>query len=187
MEFLNIRTTQARIGLDIQRGKLDMTTPPVKLDLDNGSAKVDMHTIPATLEIDQYPSRASYGQLSGADRILQNSQLAKRDAGAGIARRAQEGIDFLDSPVPSQVIASREESKLSKLPTMQVKLCQVTPPTINYTPSKVEFTPQIRPAASKFDIRPVDINYTRPEVNTYIQQKSEVQMWVSEDKYDIYA
>jgi hypothetical protein len=187
MEFLNIRTTQTRIGLDIQRGKLDMTTPQVKIDLDNGSVKVDIHTASATLEIDQYPSRASYGQLSTADRILQSSQVAKRDASDGIARRAKEGIDFLDSSAPRQVIANREKSKLSELPTMQVRLCQVTPPIINYTPSKVEFTPQIRQASSKFDISPVDISYTRPEVNTYIQQKSDVQMWVSEDKYDIYA
>ncbi|MBP2630542.1 MAG: hypothetical protein H6Q70_1170 [Firmicutes bacterium] len=187
MEFLNIRTQQPRIDLNIQRGKLDMRTPPVKLDIDNGSATVDIHTTHATLEIDSYPSRASYGLLSTADQVRQSSQEAKQDAAEGIARRAQEGTAFLETSSPKNVIANREKSKLSEMPTMQVKLCQVTPPTINYTPSEVEFTPKIRPASSKVDAPPVEINYTRPQVNTYVKQKSDVRMWVSEDKYDIYA
>jgi len=187
MEVLNIRTRQPQIGMETQRGKLEMTTPPVTLDIDNGSATVDIHTIPAELEIDQYPSRASYGVLSTADRILQTYRRAKQQASEGIARRAQEGAQFLNTSDASSVIANREKSKLSEMPTMKVKLCQVTSPTIKYTPSEVEMQAQIRPVSLKVNNQPVNTNYTRPEVNIYLKQKSDVKMWVSEDKYDIYA
>lgn len=185
--MLNVRTQQPQIGMETQRGKLEMTTPPVTMDIDHGAATVDIHTIPAELEIDQYPSRASYGVLSIEDRILQTYQKAKQQAREGIARRAQEGTQFLKTPNASSVIADREKSKLSEMPTMKVKLCQVTPPTIKYTPSEVELQAQIRPVSLKVNNQPVDINYTRPEVNIYLKQKSDVEMWVSEDNYDIYA
>ena len=187
MKVLNIRTEQPQISMETQRGKLEMTTPPVTLDIDHGSATVDIHTIPAELEIDQYPSRASYGVLSTEDRILQTYQRAKQQASEGIARRAQEGTQFLKTPNASSVIANREKSKLSEMPTMKVKLCQVTPPTINYTPSKVEFDVKTRPVSLEVNNQPVDIDYTRPDVNIYLKQKSDVKMWVSEDTYDIYA
>jgi hypothetical protein len=187
MEVLNIRTRQPQIGMETQRGKLEMTTPPITLDIDHGATTVDIHTIAANLEIDQYPSRASYGILSTTDRILQTYQQAKQQANEGIARRAEEGTQFLKNPHVSSIIGNREKSKLSEMPTMEVKLCQVAPPTINYTPSQVKFDVNVRPLSLKVNNQPVSINYTRPEVNVYLKQKSDVKMWVSEDKYDIYA
>lgn len=187
MKVLNIRTQQPLIGMQTQNGQLDMRTPPITLDIDHGAAKVDIHTVPSKLEIDQYPVRASYGVLSVADRILQESRNGMQKSMEGIARRAREDNQFLAGGNVSHVIANREKAKLFELPEMKVELCQVASPKIKYTPSKVNFEPKIRPVSLKVDAKPVDIKYTRPEVNIYLEQKSDVKMWVTEDKYDIYA
>jgi hypothetical protein len=186
MQVLNIRSQQPQIGIETQRGKLDMTAPQAKLNIDNATVKVDMHTVPAKLEIDQYPSRASYGVISITDSISQQYQKAKQQAQEGIARRVQEGNQFLSSNA-SHVIASRVRSSLSKMPEMKVGLCQVTPPTIKYMPGKVEVEPKLKKVSLKVDSQPVDVNYTPADVKVYLKQKAEVKMWVSEDQYDIYA
>lgn len=186
MQVLNIRTQQPQIGIETQRGKLDMKAPQAKLNIDNAAVNVDLHTVPDKLEIDQSPSRASYGAISVTDSISQQYQKAKQQAQEGIARRVQEGNQFLSSNA-SHVIASRVRSSLSKMPEMKIGLCQVTSPTIKYTPGKLKIESKLKKVSLKVDSHPVDVNYTPADVNVYLKQKSDVRMWVSEDSYDIYA
>lgn len=187
MKVLNVRTQQPIIEMETQKGQLEMSTPQVVMDIDHGATEVNIHTIPAELNIDQYPSRASYGILSTEDRISRTYRMAKQEAKDGIARRAEEGRQFLESAHVGQVIANQERTKLFEMPAMQVGLCQVTPPTIQYTPSQVQLDVKTRPVSLTVDAQPVDINYTPPQVHIYLKQKSDVQMWVSEYNYNIYA
>lgn len=187
MNRLNIRTQQPQIGIATQPGVLEMHKPQPSLKIEQSSVDLEIHTTPAELQIDQYPSRASYGMLSVADRIKKTANQAKQAARDGTARRAREGAAFTETANPQGVIASQAKAKLCEMPAMQVQLCRVTRPTIDYTPGKVDINVAIKPATVSIDNQPVEINYTRPEVDTYLKQKADVQMWVTEDKYDIYA
>lgn len=187
MEMLNIRSQQPQIAIDVKHADFTVSTPPVKMDIQNGATTVEIHTTASSLSIDQYPSRASYGILSVTDRIAENAKQGEENAKKGTARRASETAEMLSTSQTNGLIAQQEKAKLHQMPTMKIQLCQVTLPSIHYTSSKVTFTTQVKPVSLKVDAQPVNTNYVKPAVDVYMKQKANVQMWVSQDNYDIYA
>lgn len=187
MELLNIRTRQPQIGMETQFGKFDVKTPPIGLEISNSAVEVEIHTTPDVLEIDQYPSRASCGLLSTADTIAQTAKQAEQKASEGIARRSREGSAFLKTAKTKNLIAKQAGADLREMPEMKIQLCQVTPPTIKYTQGELKVKVNIKPTSLKTNDQSVTIDYAPSKVNVYLRQEANVRMWVSEDKYDIYA
>ena len=189
---LNMRTTQPMIGMHTQIGKLDAHMTPAKLHTENQQARSNAHWTQPSLEIDTYPSRHSYGYTNHTDFAQQYGQQGISDVQSSISRTTQQAWDNIDNGgVPGRhPVIERYQSELSQAISRQRYIAAelIPDPQITYIPIKPEGEATPGNVTEQIDTQPfAQTNFTPGQVEIYMQQKPNVQRWVSEGKYDIYA
>ena len=189
---LNMRVTQAMIGMNTQLGKLDAHSTPAELHTQNKEARSTAHWTQPSVEIDQYPSRHAYGYSNNTDFAKEHgeqgfSDLAKttsditQQAWANIENGGKRGKN-----PPLEAYKNRLWQDIKKQRYIKTEL--IPDPTIKYTPVKAEGVIEPSDISVSIDADSfAKTNFNRGKVETYIKQKADVRRWVSEGKYDIYA
>ena len=189
---LNMRTTQPMIGMHTQLGKLEAHMTPAKLHTENRQARSNAHWTQPSLDIDTYPSRHSYGYTNHTDFAQQYGQQGISDVQAGDSEATQQGWDNIDNGgVPGRHPAiehyvSKLDQEISK---QRYIVAEAIPdPQITFTPVKAEGEATPGDVTEQIDTEAfAQTNFTPGQVEIYMQQKPNVQRWVTEGKYDIYA
>lgn len=187
MLCLNIRSTNAMIGMNTTPGKLDMKAPPAELSRDYEAPRSGVWPDYAKVDIDQYPCRKAYGYRTAWDSLHEFGQKGLQGVREGIARRAREGTELLENGAKYNVFAAIARRKILARGDKQLEFQLIPKPEI--TVHIPEMRGDIDVGKDKMTVtpHPVSFEYTQANVDTYLKQKNSLRMWVTEGKYDIYA
>lgn len=189
---LNMRVTQAMIGMNTQLGKLDAHSVPAELHTQNKEARSNAHWTQPSIEIDTYSSRHAYGFTNHTDFAKEHgeqgfSDLAKATSNA--TQQAWSNIENGGKPgknPPLEAYKNRLWQDIKKQRYIKTEL--IPDPTIKWNPVKAEGEPDTGDISVSIDADSfAKTNFNRGKVETYLKQKADVKRWVSEGKYDIYA
>ena len=153
---LQIQTTKAQIGLNIQQPIQKIEQPKADLDLQQPKAKLTIETSKSKLTIDSFQAREDLEMKNTRSRTAEITQKAMQESLEGVARRAQEGNDLM-----------RIENGGNPIVEHAKRWGQQT-----YTSLGIKFTPQAGSVKINFDPAKVDINVEPQKVinNTKINK-----------------
>ncbi len=189
---LNIRHTLPQIGINMHLGKLE-TTPiqPVY----HGSfkqARCNQGVTLSKLEIDSYPSRKAYGHLSDDDFAKKYGQQGFEDLKKTTSAHTQQAWDNIDNaakPGSGRPMNIYDQKLAEEINKQQYMATQIIPdPIIHFTPCQVKGDMDLAKETTDIEVQPkAESHFTPGQVETYLKQKGDIQRWVSQGEYDIYA
>ncbi|SHK70468.1 hypothetical protein SAMN05216582_11350 [Selenomonas ruminantium] len=187
-----MRFTQPMIGIHTQLGKLEAHSTPARLHSEFRQARSNKHWTQPELEIDQYPSRHAYGNDNHIDFAKKYGQQGFADLAKTTSRWTQEAWDNVENcgKRGRNPVVQRYDNKLQQEINKQRQIVTelIPDPVIKFHPIEAVGQPDVGDVT--VDIQTdafAQTNFTRGQVETYMQQKANVQRWVTEGKYDIYA
>jgi len=190
---LNMRFTQPMIGMHTQLGKLEAHSTPAKLHTNDQQARSNRHWTQPSVDIDQYPSRHAYGNDNHTDFARKYGQQGFSDLAKTTSRWTQEAWDNVENSGKRgrNPVVQRYDSKLSQEISKQRRIVAelIPDPVITYHPVEATGEPDLGDVTAEFEPPKIfaETNFTPGKVETYMQQKANVERWVTEGKYDIYA
>lgn len=95
MPKLQLQSTPARLGLNIQQPVQQIEQPPAELDLQQPAAILTMSTTKSKLSIDTTEARADVDLKSVGRRIAEFADEGKQAALDGTAKRAEQGMEMM--------------------------------------------------------------------------------------------
>jgi hypothetical protein len=179
MPQITIRQTYARIGMEIEPGKLDIRSPRGELHIDQNPAKMEITSPPGRLEIDSTAAWAALGR--GGHLAWMNRLYDQIDAIAlqNIAKKVEDGNRLAAIAGKQNAIADLASENwrytnplryVGEASFFNVKVrYEPQTPTINITPSRaeIEYIPQ----------KPT-VDYIRGRVDIYLRQKNSIEISV---------
>ena len=181
MLMLNMRFTQPMIGMHTQLGKLEAHSTPAELHTEGRQASSNRHWTQPSLDIDQYPSRHAYGNDNHRDFAQKYGRQGFADLAKTTSRWTQEAWDNVENSGKrgKKPVEQRYDSKLRQ-EIEQSKNWHIVTEAVG--------EPDLGNVSVKIDTEAfAKTNFTSGKVEVYMQQKANVERWVSEGKYDIYA
>lgn len=187
-----MRFTQPMIGMHTQLGKLEAHSTPAELHTNTRQARSNRHWTQPTVDIDQYPSRHAYGNDNHTDFAQKYGQQGFSDMAQTTSRWTQEAWDNVENSGKKgrKPIVERYDSKLrQEISKERHIVAELIPdPVITFHP--IEAVGDVDVGDVTVDISAdykAQTHFTPGSVEVYMQQKANVERWVSEGKYDIYA
>lgn len=137
---IQIRTTKAKLGLNIQKPKQHIEQPRAGLQIHQPAAVLSINTTDGQLHIDSTQARRDLGLVGPIESTQKYAEKGKQAALAGIARRAREGEQLASIENGGDAIQSIAATKANIVPK---KLGIKFIPSYNavrttYTPAKVD-------------------------------------------------
>lgn len=187
-----MRLTQPMIGIHTQLGKLEAHSTPAVLHTEGRQARSNRHWTQPKLEIDQYPSRHAYGNDNHTDFAKKYGQQGFADLSKTTSRWTQEAWDNVENcgKKGRKPIVQRYDNKLRQeiMKERHIVTELIPDPVIRFQPIEAVGEPDLGDVSVKIQTKSfAETNFTPGKVETYMQQKANVQRWVTEGKYDIYA
>ncbi|MFJ7970422.1 DUF6470 family protein [Psychrobacillus sp. NPDC096389] len=175
---LQIRTTDAELGLNIEKPNQVIRQPKATQHIEQPAAIVEMHTTRGVVEIDSTQARRDVGMISPLESASKYASTGRQKVMQGIARRASEGRQMMDIAHNSDAIASI--AKKNTFPT-PAKLGIDFIPSIgsvklDYTQAKVNINVQTQnPKISAQVNKPIH-EYTPGNVSGHMLQNPSIEI-----------
>lgn len=169
---LQIQSTPARIGLDIQKPVQEIQQPKANLDLQQPKAKMSIQTTKSKLSIDSYEMRESMGYKTSMSRTREIAQQSNQMLLEGIARRAQEGQELMRIENGGNPIAEQaKRSGIQPYSGLNIKFIpQANTVKINFEPGTVDIQVEPQKVINNSTINKPIHNYTPGKVNVEMLQ-----------------
>ncbi|ALC86353.1 hypothetical protein AM499_11315 [Bacillus sp. FJAT-22090] len=167
---IQIRTTDARLGLNIDDPKQMIRQPKATQHIEQPAAIVDIETTRGLMKIDSSQARRDVGLIGPLESTKKYASEGRQKVMQGIARRASEGRQMMDIAHNSNAIASI--AKKNTFPT-KAKLGIDFIPSIgsvklDYTPAKVDINVQIQHAKINAQVNKPIHEYTPGNVSGFM-------------------
>ncbi|MBB3908589.1 DUF6470 family protein [Anoxybacteroides rupiense] len=180
MDFpqIQIQTTKAILGLNIQRPIQQIEQPKADLNIKQPPATVLMDSKPARLTIDQSKAWSDMGLIGPLASSREFAQEGRQAVLEGISRRAQEGDRLMKIEDKENVIAEMEKEKGIRLYSgLTIKFIpSVHSVKIDYQPSEVNIEVDTnKPIISVNVNRPIH-EYTPGKVSGYMIQYPSIKI-----------
>ena len=169
---LQIQSTSARIGLDIQKPIQEIEQPKANLDLQQPSAEMSIQTTSSKLTIDSYEARDSMDYKTSMSRTREIAQQSQQELLAGIARRAEEGQELMRIENGGNPIAD-QATRRGRQPysSLSIKFIpQADSVNINFEPAKVDIQIEPQKVINNTTINKPLHNYTPGKVKVEMLQ-----------------
>ncbi|WP_438447385.1 DUF6470 family protein [Gorillibacterium sp. sgz5001074] len=184
--MIQLRTTPAQIGIDIQRGQFEIRQPPGELSIQTTPMEADIQYEDGTLEIDQ--SRAwdalAIGSVSRLnDRIYSQ---AKDIALRGIARIVENGNRLANITNKGNPIAEiAREQAFAPLEMVYPAEASMDNVDIHYTANEPYIRIHAGTVSTQYQAHAPEIHYTPAKVSYYLQQKNSLEVIPPQIDYKI--
>lgn len=176
---IQIQTTDAKIGLDIQNPVQQIEQPSADMQIRQPAAELSIQTTKSQLQIDQTQVRADLGFYSSLDLVSNAAQKGEQDILEGIARRAREGRQLGDIRKGQNAIADIAATKNERMQQKSLGIRFIPSfgaVKLDYIPGDVEI--DVQPKKPEIDVmirKPVH-NYTPGKVNVELLQKPSIEI-----------
>ena len=111
---IQLQSTKAQIGLNIQKPVQEIEQLKANLDLQQPQAKMTMQTTKPKLSVDSLEMRESLDLKSSRSRTAEVAQYSKQSALEGVSRRAQEGNELMSIENGGNPLAEQAERRGSQ-------------------------------------------------------------------------
>ncbi|WP_431029177.1 DUF6470 family protein [Lysinibacillus sp. LZ02] len=179
---IQIRTTDIKMNLQIDKPKQHIEQPRAKQTIEQPAAILDINTTRGQLKIDSSQARRDLGLIGPLESGKNYAEKGKRESLKGMARRASEGRQLMESAgkdqgrAPLQSIAKQNHGPKRPGPYNIKFVPSIGSVKIDYTPGKtdINFTPQ----KPKIDVqvnKPIH-KYTPGDVTGTMLQRPDVEI-----------
>lgn len=176
---IQIQTTDALIGLDIQKPVQKIEQSPADMQIRQPAAELSMQTTKSQLQIDQTQVRADLGFYSLPDFSRNAAQKGEQDILEGIARRAREGRQLGDIRKGQNAIADIAATKNERMQPKSLGIRFIPSfgaVKLDYIPGDVEIDVQTKKPEIDVTIQKPVHNYTPGKVNVELLQKPSIEI-----------
>jgi hypothetical protein len=177
VSFIRIEQQSAKIGIDVQRGRMDIRQPQADVEMHTTPTSIEMNSPQGELHIDQSQAWDALGMGSHTTFMNRIYSESKRIALEGIGRIVENGNRMAAINHKTNAFADIAAEQAFE-PSDMNYLGEASYDNVNidYTPHKVETT--VNPGA--VDIRITankpEITYTPSKVEIYMQQYPKIEM-----------
>jgi len=192
MLYLNTRHTLPLVGYRIQRNTVDTGIVQPRYEQETQQARSNRGFTQPKITIDSYTSRHSYGYTNNTDFARENMQRGYSEVKKGTSKHTQMAWALAeDGPKAGRQVGiefARNDlnSRVTRLRTLVA--AAIPDPEIHVDPGEMRGTPTPAKTIPHWDTEgQARIRYNRGSIETYLQHKGDINSWVSEGKYDIYA
>jgi len=175
---LQIQSTKAQIGLDIQKAVQEIEQPQAKLDLQQPKAKISMQSQKSKLIIDAHEARESMDFKSSMSRTRDVAQQSIQDALEGTARRAQEGDELMQIENGGSPIADQAKRR-GKQPYSSINIKFIPEAggvKVNFEPGKLDILVEPQKVVNNSTINKPIHNYTPGKVKVDLLQEPSLKI-----------
>lgn len=175
---LQIQTTKAQIGLNINQPIQKIEQPKADLDLQQPKAKLTIETTKSKLMIDSFEAREDLEMKNTRSRTAEIARKAKQDALEGIARRAEEGNDLMRIENGGNPIAEHAKRRgRQPYTSLGIKFVpQAGSVKINYEPAKVHINVEPQKVINNSKVNKPIHQYTPGSVEVEMLQKPSIKI-----------
>jgi len=175
---LQIRSTDAKLGLNIEKPKQVIRQPIATQHIEQPAAIVEMNTMRGVMKIDSSQARRDVGMISPLESASKYASEGHQKVMQGIARRASEGRQMMDIAHNSSAISSI--AKKNTFPT-KAKLGIDFIPSIgsvklDYKPAKLDINVQTQKPTINAQVNKPVHEYTPGNVSGYMLQNSLIEI-----------
>lgn len=169
---LQLQSTNAQIGLNIQKPIQEIEQPKANLDLQQPQAKMSIQTTKPQLSIDSLEMRESLDLKSSRSRTAEVAQYSEQQAFEGLARRAQEGNELMRIENGGNPIAEQaKQSGRQPYSSLGIKFIpQPDSVKINFEPGSVDIQVEPQKVINNSTINKPIHNYTPGKVKVEMLQ-----------------
>lgn len=178
---IQIRTVDAQVDLTIQKPQQHIEQPHATQTIEQPAAILEINTTRGVLRIDSSQARRDLGLIGPLESTATNAQEGKQEAMQGMARRAQEGRQMMESAGKDQgrtVIQSiaKQNHGPKRVPFNIKFVPSIGSVKINYTPGTTDIN--ITPQKPKIDaqVNKPTHDYTPGKVTGTMIQRPDVQI-----------
>ena len=192
MRYLNIRSTLPVIGMRIQYNSLESGIRQPRYAQETQQARSNRGVTQPKLTIDSYPSRHSYGYTNHTDFARENLERGMSEVRKGTSKHTQMAWAFAENGAkPGRQIGiefAKNDMENRMTRQRQLVAAAIPDPEIHFDVGRAVGEPTVGHTTPHWhtDYRP-RLHYNRGSVETYLQQKGNIDRWVTEGKYDIRA
>lgn len=169
---LQLQSTKAQIGLNIQKPVQELQQPKANLDLQQPKAIVTMETTKSKLSIDTTEARAELDLMGSRRRTSEVAQYSQQQVLEGTGRRAQEGMELMRIENGGSPIAS-QSTDWGKQPYSSLAIKFVPSAgsvNVNFEPSRVDIKVEPQKVINNTTINKPIHNYTPGKVKVEMLQ-----------------
>lgn len=166
---------------------MDMQSAPPEMSRDYQAPRAGIWPDYVKVDIDQYPCRKAYGYRTNWDSLHEFGSKGLQGVQEGIARRAREGTELLKNAAKYNVFAEQARRKITENKSRIIEFQLIPEPDITVDVPEMRGEIDVGRDKMKISAPSLELSYTPAKVETYIKQKNNLRMWVTEGKYDIYG
>ncbi|RUL54185.1 DUF6470 family protein [Lysinibacillus antri] len=169
---LQLQSTNAQIGLNIQKPIQEIKQPQANLDLQQPQAKMSIETTKSKLSIDSFEARESMDFKNSRSRTAEIAQQSKQEGLEGIGRRAQEGQELMNIQNGGNPIAEQAKRRgRQPYSSINIKFIpQADSVKINFEPAKVDIQVEPQKVINNSTANKPSHNYTPGKVKVEMLQ-----------------
>lgn len=169
---LQIQSTKAQIGLNIQKPVQEIQQPKANLVLQQPAAILSINTTKSKLSIDAYAARESRDYKNSISRTREIAQRSHQESLEGIARRAQEGKQLMSFENGGNPIAEQAKTRgRQPYSSLNIKFIpQAGSVKVNFEPARVDINVEPQKVINNTTINKPIHNYSPGKVNIEMLQ-----------------
>lgn len=175
---LQIRTTDAKLGLNIEKPNQVIRQPKATQHIEQPAATVEMHTTRGVMKIDSSQARRDVGMISPLESSSRYASAGRQKVMQGIARRASEGRQMMDIAHNLNAVASI--AKKNTFPTPSKLGIDFIPSVgsvkLDYTPAKLDINVQTQNVKISTQANKPIHDYTPGSVSGYMLQNPSIEI-----------
>lgn len=175
---IQIRTTDAKLGLNIEKGQQTIRQPKATLHIEQPAAIVEIKTTRGIMRIDSSQARREVGMISPLESASNFAAEGRQKAMQGIARRVSEGNQMMDiahnqnaivSIAKKNTFPSKKNIGIDFIPSIgSVKL--------DYTPASLDINVQTQQAKISAQVNKPIHEYKQGQVSGFMLQKPSIEI-----------
>lgn len=175
---IQIQTTDAKLGLNIEKGQQTIRQPKATQHIEQPAAIVDIRTTDGIMRIDSSQARRDIGMIGPLESSANFAAEGRQKAMQGIARRVSEGNQMMDIAHNKNAIVSI--AKQNTFPNKKALGIDFIPSVgsvkLDYTPASVDINVQTQEAKISAQINKPIHEYKQGQVSGFMLQKPSIEI-----------
>lgn len=175
---LQIRTTDAKLGLNIEKPVQTIRQPKATQHIEQPAAILDIETTRGFMKIDSSQARRDVGMIGPLESSAKYAQEGLKKVLQGMARRASEGRQMMDIAHNSNAIAAIAKKNTFPVPAkLGIDFIpSVGSVKLDYTPAKLDINVQTQKAKISAQVNKPIHEYTPGKVSGYMLQNPSIEI-----------
>jgi len=175
---IQIRTTDAKLGLNIEKGQQTIRQPKATQQIEQPAAIVDIRTTDGEMRIDSSQARRDIGMIGPLESSANFAAEGRQKAMQGMARRVSEGNQMMDiAHNPNAIVSIAKKNTFPNKKALGIDFIpSIGSVKLDYTPAKVDINVQTQKATISAQINKPIHEYKQGQVSGFMLQKSSIEI-----------